>query len=120
MVKSWRSGNNDTLKEAQVKSLNASFPGWSKHIGSSGRSKSQVAQTLTDHGEFTHYLYRFELRDSPYRACDSAKIQSVLHVLEDCDMFHRECVALKVWIDVRIARRNFPEILEDVTKREKF
>ncbi|GBP73992.1 hypothetical protein EVAR_76667_1 [Eumeta japonica] len=81
---------------------------------------SQVAQTLMGHGGFAQYSYRFKLRDSPYWVCDSAKIQNVLHILEDCDMFHRERAQPEAVIDVRIARRNFPEILEDVTKTEKF
>ncbi|GBP40758.1 hypothetical protein EVAR_26422_1 [Eumeta japonica] len=62
----------------------------------------------------------FKLRDSPYCACDPAKIQDVLHVLEDCDMFHRERVALDTGIDVRIARRHFPEMMEDTGKRAQF
>ncbi|GBP55549.1 Retrovirus-related Pol polyprotein from type-1 retrotransposable element R1 3 [Eumeta japonica] len=80
----------------------------------------QVAQTLTGHGRFAQYLYRFKLRDSPYCAFDPVKIQDLLHILEDCDMLHRERAALETVIDVRIERRNFQEILEDVTKREKF
>ncbi|GBP03304.1 hypothetical protein EVAR_2704_1 [Eumeta japonica] len=65
---------------------------------------SQVAQTLTDHGRFANYLYRFNLRDSPYCACDSAKIQDVLHVLKNCIMFYRERVALEAEIDDRITK----------------
>ncbi|GBP10181.1 Retrovirus-related Pol polyprotein from type-1 retrotransposable element R1 [Eumeta japonica] len=72
---------------------------------------SQVAQTLTGHGRLAQYLYRFKLRDSPYCACDPAKIYDVLHVLENCDIFHSERVALEAGIDVRIARLDFPEIL---------
>ncbi|GBP51478.1 hypothetical protein EVAR_44453_1 [Eumeta japonica] len=81
---------------------------------------SQVARTLTGHGGFAQYLYRFKLWDSLYCACDPAKIQDVLHILEDCDMFHRERVALEAGTDVRITKRNFREILEDSFKREKF
>ncbi|GBP78285.1 hypothetical protein EVAR_57131_1 [Eumeta japonica] len=81
---------------------------------------SQVAQTLTNHGGFARYLYGFKVRVSSYCACDPAKIQDVQHVLEDCDMFHRERELLEAGIDVRIARRNFPEILEDAGKRERF
>ncbi|GBP20381.1 hypothetical protein EVAR_14630_1 [Eumeta japonica] len=79
-----------------------------------------MAQTLTSHGGFMQYLLMFKLRDLPYRACDPAKIQDVLHDLEDCDMLHRERVVLKTGIDDRIARRNFPEIMEDKTRRDKF
>ncbi|GBP73389.1 Retrovirus-related Pol polyprotein from type-1 retrotransposable element R1 3 [Eumeta japonica] len=81
---------------------------------------SQVAQTLTGHGGFAQYLFRFKLRDAPYCACDPAKIQDVLHVLEDCDMFLRERVALEMELGVRISRRRFPEILGDAHSREKF
>ncbi|GBP71820.1 hypothetical protein EVAR_88675_1 [Eumeta japonica] len=55
---------------------------------------SQMAQTLTGH--------------------------DVLHVLEDCDMFVRERSALEAEIDVQIVRRDFPEIMADEAKREKF
>ncbi|GBP97433.1 Retrovirus-related Pol polyprotein from type-1 retrotransposable element R1 [Eumeta japonica] len=51
---------------------------------------SHLAQTLTGHGGFSQYLHRFKLKDSPYCACDPAKIQDVLHVLEECPMFLRE------------------------------
>ncbi|GBP35915.1 hypothetical protein EVAR_23164_1 [Eumeta japonica] len=82
---------------------------------------SQVAPTLTGHGGFAQYLFRFKLQeDSPYCACDPSKIQDMLHVLEDCDMFHRERVALEAGIDVRISRRHFPEIMEDKVKIDKF
>ncbi|GBP46653.1 hypothetical protein EVAR_86905_1 [Eumeta japonica] len=50
---------------------------------------SHLAQTLTGHGGFSQYLHRFKLKDSPYCACDPAKIQDVLHVLEECPMFLR-------------------------------
>ncbi|GBP03294.1 hypothetical protein EVAR_2698_1 [Eumeta japonica] len=56
---------------------------------------SQVAQTLTGYGGFVNYLYRFKLRDSPHCACDPTEIQDVLHVLENCDIFHREHVRWK-------------------------
>ncbi|GBP28985.1 Retrovirus-related Pol polyprotein from transposon TNT 1-94 [Eumeta japonica] len=49
-----------------------------------------------------------------------AKIQDVLHVLEDCDMFLRQRAALETEIVVQVVRRNLPEIMEDITKREKF
>ncbi|GBP17603.1 hypothetical protein EVAR_12310_1 [Eumeta japonica] len=71
------------------------------------------------HGGFSQYLFRFKLRYSPHCACDPAKIQDVLHVLEDCDMFLRERAALEVEIDVLIVRQNFPGILEDITKEAK-
>ncbi|GBP14791.1 hypothetical protein EVAR_75387_1 [Eumeta japonica] len=81
---------------------------------------SQLAQTLMGHGGFARYLYRFKLQNSPYCACDPAKIQALLHVLEDCDMFHRERVALEAEIDARITRQNFPEIMEEIVRRGKF
>ncbi|GBP97545.1 hypothetical protein EVAR_68555_1 [Eumeta japonica] len=81
---------------------------------------SQVVQTLTGYGGFAQYLFRFEQRDSPYCACDPAKIQDVLHVLEDCDMFLRERVALEAEFGVRISGRHFPEILGDAHRRDKF
>ncbi|GBP13878.1 hypothetical protein EVAR_10451_1 [Eumeta japonica] len=34
---------------------------------------SQIAQTLRGRGGFAHYLYRFNLKDSPYFACDPAQ-----------------------------------------------
>ncbi|GBP21438.1 hypothetical protein EVAR_12039_1 [Eumeta japonica] len=74
---------------------------------------SHMAQTLTGHGGFAQYLFKFKLRDSPHCACDPAKIQDVLHVLEDCDMFLRKRAALEAGIGVAISRRHFPEILDD-------
>ncbi|GBP98428.1 hypothetical protein EVAR_9222_1 [Eumeta japonica] len=81
---------------------------------------SHMAQTLTGHGGFAQYLFRFKLRDSPHCACDPAKIQDVLHVLEDCDMFLRERAALEAEIGVAVSRRHFPEILDDARKKKKF
>ncbi|GBP13866.1 hypothetical protein EVAR_10442_1 [Eumeta japonica] len=63
---------------------------------------SQMVQALVDHGRFMQYLFRFKLRDSPYCACDRAKIQDLLHVLEECGMFLREHAALGTGIDVQI------------------
>ncbi|GBP08155.1 hypothetical protein EVAR_2941_1 [Eumeta japonica] len=79
-----------------------------------------MAQTLMGHGGFSQYRFRFKLRDSPHCACDPAKIQDVLLVLEDCDMFLRKRAALEAGIGVQIVRRNFTEILEEAIKREKF
>ncbi|GBP91972.1 Putative 115 kDa protein in type-1 retrotransposable element R1DM [Eumeta japonica] len=76
---------------------------------------SQVAQTLTGHGGFAQYLFR--LRDSPYYACDPVKIQNVLHVLEDCDMFLRERAALEAEFGVQTSGRHFLEILGDAHRR---
>ncbi|GBP34813.1 hypothetical protein EVAR_21879_1 [Eumeta japonica] len=78
---------------------------------------SHVAQTLTGYGGFAQYLFGFRLRNSPYCACDPAKIQDVLHGLEDCDMFLRERAALKAGISIPISRRHFPEILDDKRKK---
>ncbi|GBP93652.1 hypothetical protein EVAR_66722_1 [Eumeta japonica] len=75
---------------------------------------SQMSQTLTNHGGLSQYLFRFRLQDSPHYACDPAEIQDVLHVLEECDMFFRERVALEAEIDVRVGRRHFPEIFGHV------
>ncbi|GBP31135.1 Putative 115 kDa protein in type-1 retrotransposable element R1DM [Eumeta japonica] len=69
------------------------------------------------HRGFAQYLSKFRLRDSPYCACDPAKIQDVLHVLEDCDMFLRERAALEAEFGVRISGRHFPEILSHVHRR---
>ncbi|GBP96814.1 Putative 115 kDa protein in type-1 retrotransposable element R1DM [Eumeta japonica] len=74
---------------------------------------SHLAQTLTGHGGFSQYLHRFKLKDSPYCACDPAKIQDVLHVLEECPMFLRERVALETEIGVIVGRGEFPAIVED-------
>ncbi|GBP82533.1 hypothetical protein EVAR_91658_1 [Eumeta japonica] len=80
---------------------------------------SLLAQTLTGHGGFSQYLHRFKLKDSPY-CCDPAKIQDVLHVLEECPMFLRERVALETEIGVIVGRGEFPTIVEDDQKRAKF
>ncbi|GBP43348.1 hypothetical protein EVAR_34264_1 [Eumeta japonica] len=80
---------------------------------------SQMAQTFTGHGGFVQYLFNFKLRGSPHCACDPVKIQYVQHVLKERNMFLRELVALEAEIDVRVARRHFPEIMEDKSKREK-
>ncbi|GBP04939.1 hypothetical protein EVAR_3815_1 [Eumeta japonica] len=80
----------------------------------------QVVQTLTGHGRFSQYLFRFKLRNSPYFAYDPTLIQDVLHVFKDCDMFLRMRTALKVGIGVRISKRHFSKILEDSFKRKFF
>ncbi|GBP60414.1 Retrovirus-related Pol polyprotein from type-1 retrotransposable element R1 3 [Eumeta japonica] len=81
---------------------------------------SQMAQTLTGYGGFAQYLHRFKLMDSPHCACDPAKIQDVLHVLEECPMFLREHVALEAEIGVIVGRRNFSTIMDHDKIREKF
>ncbi|GBP41532.1 5'-AMP-activated protein kinase catalytic subunit alpha-1 [Eumeta japonica] len=78
---------------------------------------SQMAQT---HGGFAQYLHRFELKDSPYCACDPAKIQDVVHVLEECPMFLRERVALETEIGVIVGGRDFPATIDDDKTRDKF
>ncbi|GBP89234.1 Retrovirus-related Pol polyprotein from type-1 retrotransposable element R1 3 [Eumeta japonica] len=79
----------------------------------------QMAQTLTGHGRFAQYLHRFKLKNSPYCACDPAKIQNVLHVLEECPMFLRERVALETEIGVIVGKREFSTIIDDDKKKEK-
>ncbi|GBP06933.1 hypothetical protein EVAR_4378_1 [Eumeta japonica] len=81
---------------------------------------SQLAQTLTGHGRVAQYLLRFKLKDSPYCACDHTKIQDVLHLLKECDIFLREHAALKVELDVRVAMRHFLKIMENAEDRRKF
>ncbi|GBP98225.1 Putative 115 kDa protein in type-1 retrotransposable element R1DM [Eumeta japonica] len=66
---------------------------------------SHLAQTLTGHGGFSQYLHRFKLKDSPYCACDPAKIQDVLHVLEECQCF---CGALAPKTPI-VSRRLSPD-----------
>ncbi|GBP24858.1 hypothetical protein EVAR_14191_1 [Eumeta japonica] len=70
---SLKSGSNVTLREAWVKSPNASFPGWKKlkkpdwySILRQKRMTSQIAQALMGHRGFTQYLFRFRLRHSPH------------------------------------------------------
>ncbi|GBP34375.1 Putative 115 kDa protein in type-1 retrotransposable element R1DM [Eumeta japonica] len=66
------------------------------------------------------YLCRFKLRNSLYCVYDPAKIQNVLHVLDECGMFLRKRMALKTRIDVQNTQRHFPKIMENPIKREKF
>ncbi|GBP88447.1 hypothetical protein EVAR_99541_1 [Eumeta japonica] len=56
---------------------------------------------LTGHDGFAQYIHRYpKLRDSPHSACDPAKIQDVLHVLEEYDMFLWERAALETEMDI--------------------
>ncbi|GBP92790.1 Retrovirus-related Pol polyprotein from type-1 retrotransposable element R1 3, partial [Eumeta japonica] len=79
--------------------------------------RTNVKTEITGHGGFSQYLFRFKLKNSPYCACDPAKIQDVLHVFEECDMFLRGRKALETEIGVRIERNHSPEILENTGKR---
>ncbi|GBP15238.1 UDP-glucuronosyltransferase 2B13 [Eumeta japonica] len=81
---------------------------------------SQVAQTLTEYGEFAQYLHRFKPKDSPYCAYNPAKIQDVLHVLEEFPMFFRDHVALETEIGVIFVTQNFPKIIDTRKIRGKF
>ncbi|GBP36110.1 hypothetical protein EVAR_93803_1 [Eumeta japonica] len=98
----------------------ASLEEWQERYAEGAEMTSHLAQTLTGHGGFSQYLHRFKLKDSPYCACDPAKIQDVLHVLEECPMFLRERVALETEIGVIVGRGEFPTIVEDDHKRAKF
>ncbi|GBP96368.1 hypothetical protein EVAR_65698_1 [Eumeta japonica] len=54
----------------------ASLEEWQERYAEGGTEMtSHLAQTLTGHGGFSQYLHRFKLKDSPYCACDPAKIQ---------------------------------------------
>ncbi|GBP40616.1 hypothetical protein EVAR_41696_1 [Eumeta japonica] len=44
---------------------------------------SPFAQTLTGHGGFAQYLFRFKLKDPTYCARDPTKIQDVMHGTRD-------------------------------------
>ncbi|GBP76370.1 Copia protein [Eumeta japonica] len=57
---------------------------------------SQMAQALMGYGGFG-----LRLPDSPHCTCDPAKIQDVLHGLEECDTLLRERVALEAETNVR-------------------
>ncbi|GBP34757.1 hypothetical protein EVAR_25762_1 [Eumeta japonica] len=51
---------------------------------------SQMARTLTVHSGYADYLFRFKLRGLPYCACNPAKIEDVLHIFEERNMFLRD------------------------------
>ncbi|GBP58488.1 hypothetical protein EVAR_82465_1 [Eumeta japonica] len=66
------------------------------------------------HGGFAQYVHRFKLKDSPYCTCDTAKIQDVLHVLEECPTFLRErkrAWELETEIGVIVGRRDSSTII---------
>ncbi|GBP74718.1 hypothetical protein EVAR_103552_1 [Eumeta japonica] len=63
---------------------------------------------LTGHDGFAH-LYKFKLKDSPYCACDPAKLQGVLHVHEESHIFLWERETLEVVTDGQVDKRYFPE-----------
>ncbi|GBP00870.1 hypothetical protein EVAR_50151_1 [Eumeta japonica] len=90
------------------------------HAGIAGNERAELPPPLRRQRTMIGFrcrTLRFKLRDSPHCACDPVKIQDVLHVLEDCDMFFRERAALKQ-IGVAVSRRHFPEILDDARKRK--
>ncbi|GBP59790.1 hypothetical protein EVAR_30059_1 [Eumeta japonica] len=96
-----------------------------EHADELARRAALTKKTAADYDRFPltyakKYLFRFRLRGSPYCACDPAKIQDVLHVLEDCDMFLWERAALEAEFGVRISGRHFPEILGDAHRRVPF
>jgi ribonuclease HI len=49
-----------------------------------------LTQFLTGHGKFNQYLYRFKLKDSPNCECDEQSIQTPIHLIFNCSMFHQE------------------------------
>ncbi|GBP65855.1 Putative 115 kDa protein in type-1 retrotransposable element R1DM [Eumeta japonica] len=79
-----------------------------------------LAQTLTRHCGFAQYLNRFKLKDSPYCACAPDKVQDVLHVLEECPIFGRECAETEAGTGVVVARHGFPGLLSDEKSRVIF
>ncbi|GBP01739.1 hypothetical protein EVAR_72846_1 [Eumeta japonica] len=94
----WKAGLLERMPESRETSARTSSPGAppspSRQRTMTGfrcrtrkEMTSHLAQTLTGHGGFSQYLHRFKLKDSPYCACDPAKIQDVLHVLEECQCF---------------------------------
>ncbi|GBP31640.1 hypothetical protein EVAR_84086_1 [Eumeta japonica] len=103
-----------------MRSPNASFPRCNKRSLPTNRQDVLNSANPNGHGGFAQYLFKFKLKDLPYCACDSAKFQDVLHVLEECDMFLRKLAALEAEVNVRIARRHFPEIMEKADKIRKF
>ncbi|GBP32085.1 Krueppel-like factor 11 [Eumeta japonica] len=69
-----------------------------------------LVQTLTGHGGFAQYLNRFKLKDSPYCAYVTDKVQDVLHVLEECPIFAREHVETEAGTGVIIVSCSTVEI----------
>ncbi|GBP51310.1 Putative 115 kDa protein in type-1 retrotransposable element R1DM [Eumeta japonica] len=86
--------------------------------GDQGGEPGRVATTIR-RGKHCNCL-GLSCETHPHCACDPAKTQDMLHVLEDCDMFLRERAALEAGIGVAISRRHFPEILSDASKRDRF
>ncbi|GBP46186.1 hypothetical protein EVAR_24593_1 [Eumeta japonica] len=78
---------------------------------------SPMAQILTGYVGFAQNLHMLKLKDSPYCVCDPAKIQDVLHVLEEYPMFLRDLVALEAEIGVIVGRRNFPTIMDNKKRK---
>ncbi|GBP60579.1 hypothetical protein EVAR_50943_1 [Eumeta japonica] len=117
----WKCGKSDTPREARVNTPNASFPNRTTDISGPQANGNDVPNGVNPYGtRRVRTIHRFKLKDSPYCACDPAKIQDVLHVLEECPMILRDRVALEAEIGVVVGRRNFPEILKAGINRGKF
>ncbi|GBP04179.1 hypothetical protein EVAR_19129_1 [Eumeta japonica] len=79
---------------------------------------SHLAQTLTGHGGFSQYLHRFKLKDSPYCACDPAKIQDAARSRGMSNVSAGACGTGNG--DWRHCREEFPTIIEDDQKEKSF
>ncbi|GBP05735.1 hypothetical protein EVAR_91927_1 [Eumeta japonica] len=80
---------------------------------------SHLAQTLTGHGGFSQYLHRFKLKDSPYCACDPAKIRTCCTFSRNVNVSAGACgTGNGDWRHCR--EGEFPTIVEDDHKGQNF
>ncbi|GBP82562.1 Enhancer of mRNA-decapping protein 4 [Eumeta japonica] len=62
-------------------------------------------------GEITECFY--PQKNSPYCACTPAKIQDILHALEEYPICMKECAETEVGTGIEIVRQGFPSLLND-------
>lgn len=70
-----------------------------------------IVQTLTGHGGFGQYLYRFKCKESPVCDCDDETEESVLHILIDCPKFAVKRMDLELSIGIRLSKDSLPAII---------
>ncbi|CAF4878917.1 unnamed protein product [Pieris macdunnoughi] len=85
------------------------------------RFAPDMAQILTGHGAFGHYLHRLKLKTSPACDCDDRTDQTVVHLLVDCANFGRARCDLELETGMRVSRDGLSDmLLEHRSQLEKF
>lgn len=79
-----------------------------------------IVQTITGHGGFSEYLFRFKCKESPVCPCDSETNETALHVITECPIYGKERDCAEMRMGVKINKETIKILLNKSKSRDHF